>query len=75
MANQAWDDFYVKGRTSVDLSAWHRVGRDLTFKYEVDNVLGAQPEWYHARNVNGTLSQRDHYGRGFYFHIGYAPRR
>lgn len=75
VANQEWDDFYVKGRTSLDLSAWHRVGRDLTFKYEVDNVLGAPPEWYHRRNVNGTLSQRDHYGRGFYFHIVYTPRR
>ena len=71
----AWDDFYVKGRASVDLSLWHGVGRDFVFKYEVDNVLGAPPEWYHGRNVNGTLSQRDNYGRGIYFHVIYSPGR
>lgn len=68
-----WADFFVKGRSTVDLSMWHRVGDDFVFKYEFDNVLDASPEWYHGRNVNGTLSQRDEYGQGFYFHIIYSP--
>lgn len=70
-----WADMFVKGRPNVDLAFWHKVGRDFTFKYEIDNVLNAEPEWYHGRNVNGTISQRDEYGQGIYFHIIYSPGR
>ena len=68
-----WGDHFAKGRATVDLSFWHRVKDDWVFKYEVDNVFDAKPEWYHGRNVNGSLSQRDHYGQGIYFHIIYSP--
>lgn len=68
-----WADHFAKGRTTVDLSFWHRVSRDFIFKYELDNVFYTKPERYHGRNVNGTLSQRDHYGQGVYFHIVYSP--
>lgn len=74
IGSDRWADFYVKARTTVDLSIWHRVGDDWMFKYEFDNLLDAKPEWRHGRNVNGTLSQRDHYGQGVYFHIIYSPR-
>ncbi|MFC4727641.1 TonB-dependent receptor [Coralloluteibacterium thermophilus] len=67
-----WNDKFVRATTTVDLSFWHEVADRWTFKYEVDNLLGAHPEWFHARDVGGTLSQRDHYGRGLYFHAIYT---
>lgn len=67
-----WNDKFVNRMTTVDLSFWHRVGNRWTFKYEVDNLLDAHPEWYHARDIGGTISQRDEYGQGVYFHAIYA---
>ncbi|MEZ0470942.1 TonB-dependent receptor [Luteimonas salinilitoris] len=67
-----WNDKFVDKMTTVDFSFWHQVGERWTFKYEVDNLLDAHPEWYHARNVGGTLSQRDEYGQGVYVHAIYA---
>lgn len=69
-----WADTYMHSRTTVDLSFWHRVKEDFVFKYEVDNVFNVKPELFHGRNQDGSLSQRDHYGQGFYFHIIYSPQ-
>jgi len=63
-----WNDKFVNRMTTVDLSFWHQVGERWTFKYEIDNLLDASPEWYHARDIGGTISQRDEYGQGVYFH-------
>lgn len=70
-----WADKFMHGRTTVDLSFWHRVKEDFIFKYEIDNVFDVKPEMFHGRDQNGTISQRDHYGQGFYFHIIYSPQR
>lgn len=70
-----WADRFQNGRTNVDLSFWHGVWKDVMFKYEIDNLLNVEPELYHGRNVGDSLSQRDEYGQGIYFHIIYAPGR
>ncbi|MCD9045584.1 TonB-dependent receptor [Luteimonas sp. MHLX1A] len=67
-----WNDKFQRARTNVDLSMWHKVGDRWTFKYEIDNLLDEPPEWFHGRDVGGTLSQRDEYGQGVYFHAIYS---
>ncbi|RPE79705.1 TonB-dependent receptor [Vulcaniibacterium tengchongense] len=72
IGSRPWDDKYVNEMTTMDLSFWHKVGDRWTFKYEIDNLLDAHPEWYHARDIGGTISQRDEYGQGVYFHAIYS---
>lgn len=67
-----WNDKFAAGRTTVDLSMWHRMGERWTLKYEVDNLFDSSPEWFHGRDVGGTISQRDDYGQGVYVHAIYA---
>ncbi len=67
-----WNDKFFREMATVDLSFWHQVSERWTLKYELDNLLDESPEWYHTRDVGGTISQRDEYGQGVYFHAIYA---
>lgn len=67
-----WADKFQHAHTNVDLSFWHSVGEHWTFKYEIDNLFDSPPEYLYGRDIGGTVSQRDHYGQGLYFHAIYS---
>jgi TonB-dependent receptor len=72
IGSNQWNDKLFRHKTTVDLSFWHQVGDRWTLKYEFDNVLDSKPQWFHGRDVDGTTSQEDEYGQGFYVHVIYA---
>lgn len=63
-----WQDRANDSLTVVNLAAWHKVTRNITFKYEWNNVFDAQPR-YLMGDKDQWVRQIDEYGTQLFFHV------
>ncbi|MFW7267123.1 TonB-dependent receptor [Gluconacetobacter sp. Hr-1-5] len=68
LGNQPWQNTGFGSLFSLNLGFWHQVHDHITLKYEIMNLADQQPVWRTGSTLQ-YISEKDNYGRSFYFHV------